>query len=229
MPRNNGPYVVSPDEWRRDGVRVRNHLEQAASTDVWNLRKAVAEMRANEWPHWRQSEWPGFYFEYREFAMGKGEFVRGPRFGNVEFDLQSKLVWDLKVHVDGKNRVPLNDQEAVRDCISQTGFIGWMILTGSATYASDEDRQWHTDFKGGLTSYAKSNRALGKNKRRIKGTFAPESIVAFGLAGLSNLERAMEEGWIVDFKQGKNADGLPRRPKFMVKLSEIPTWALLKT
>lgn len=229
MPRNNGPYVVSPDEWRRDGVNVRNHLEQAASTDVWNLRKAVAEMRANEWPHWRQSEWPGFYFEYREFAMGKGEFVRGPRFGNVVFDLQSKLVWDLKVHVDGKNRVPLNDQEAVRDCINQTGFIGWMILTGSATYASDEDRQWHTDFKGGLTPYAQSNRTLGKNKRRIKGTFAPESIVAFGLAGLSNLERAMEEGWIVDFKQGKNADGLPRRPKFMVKLSEIPTWALLKT
>lgn len=229
MLRNNGPYVVSAEDWRRDGINVRNHLEQAASTDVWTLKKAVAEMRANEWPHWRQSEWPGFYFEYREFATGNEEFVRGPRFGNVAFDLQSKLVWDLKVHVDGKNRVPLNDQEAVRDCISQTGFIGWMILTGSATYASDEDRQWHTDFKGGLTPYAQSNRALGKNKRRIKGTFGPKSIVAFGLAGLSNLERAMEERWIVDFKQGKNADGLPRRPKFMVKLSEIPTWALLRT
>jgi hypothetical protein len=186
-------------------------------------------MKTNDWPHWRQSEWPGFYFEYRESALADKEFQRGPRYGNVTFDLQSKLVWDLKVHVGEGGMVPLNDQEAVRDCISENGFLGWMILTGTATYASDKDREWHTNFKGGLSAYSISNRAAGKPSRRIKGTFTPGTIVGFGLSGLDALERALSEGWLIGFQEGMtNSNGRPRRAKFMANLNAIPDWALLR-
>ena len=221
-------YAVTREVWQRDGATVRKHLEEAATAEVWHLKKAVAEMKANAWPHWRQSEWPGFYFEYREAALGKKEFVRGPKYGNVTFDLKSELVWDLKVHVGDSGMVPLNDQEAVRDCINEHGFLGWMILTGSATYASDTDREWHTKFKGGLTAYSISNRAAGRPKRRIKGSFDPGSVIGFGLAGVGALEKALSEGWLVGFQEGmRNSDGNLRRAKFMVDLSAIPDWALL--
>lgn len=221
-------YKVSSAEWQRDGAHVRKHLE-AAIGEKWHLKKAVVEMKANGWPHWRQSEWPGFYFEYREAALGKKEFARGPRYGNVTFDLKSALVWDLKVHVGDGGMVPLNDQEAVRDCIKENGFLGWMILTGAATYASDKDREWHTAFKGGLSSYSISNRAAGKPKRRIKGTFTPEQIVAFGIAGLDALKKAIAEGWLSGFQEGMiNSNGKPRRAKYMVNLDAIPQWALLR-
>lgn len=220
-------YRVSPEAWRKDGAQVRNHLA-SATCPVWHLKSAVQEMKSNDWPHWRQSEWPGFYFEYREAALGDPEFQRGPRYGNVTFDLQSKLVWDLKVHVGDGGMVPLNDQEAVQDCINETGFLGWMILIGTATYASDDDREWHTNFKGGLSAYSKSNRAAGKPRRRIKGTFTPERIVGFGISGIDALEKALKEGWLTGFQKGmKNADGRPRRAKYMANLDAIPDWALL--
>jgi hypothetical protein len=221
-------YKVASEIWRRDGARVRKHLTTAAD-GVWHLKSAVREMKTNDWPHWRQSEWPGFYFEYRESALADKEFQRGPRYGNVTFDLQSKLVWDLKVHVGEGGMVPLNDQEAVRDCISENGFLGWMILTGTATYASDKDREWHTNFKGGLSAYSISNRAAGKPSRRIKGTFTPGTIVGFGLSGLDALERALSEGWLIGFQEGMtNSNGRPRRAKFMANLNAIPDWALLR-
>lgn len=207
---------------------VRAHLEAVAS-GVWKLKHAVSEMKESGWPHWRQSEWPGFYFEYRESALGQNEFVRGPRYGNVVFDLQSELIWDLKVHVGDGGRVPLNDQEAVRECLKENGFLGWMILTGAATYASDRERDWHTNFKGGLTAYSISNRAAGKPKRRIKGTFTPNKVIAFGVAGLDALDRALAEGWLVGFQEGMaNSNGKPRRAKYMANLNAIPDWALLR-
>jgi hypothetical protein len=221
-------YLVTPEVWQRDGAKVREHLEEAAATDVWHLRKAVAEMKANGWPHWRQSEWPGFYFEYREAALRNEEFTRGPRYGNVTFDLKSELVWDLKVHVGNRSMVPLNDQEAVRDCIREHGFLGWMILTGSAKYATDEDREWHTRFKGGPSAYSIANRSAGRPSRRIKGSFNPEDVIGFGIAGLGALNQALAEGWLAGFQEGmRNSDGNLRRAKFMVDLSAIPDWALL--
>ena len=38
-------YKVTPEEWQRDGLRVRKHLEEAAG-EKWHLKKAVAEMKA---------------------------------------------------------------------------------------------------------------------------------------------------------------------------------------
>jgi hypothetical protein len=219
---------ITYEEWHRDGALVREHLEAAAG-DVWHMKHAISEMKANNWPHWRQSEWPGFYFEYRESALGKSEFQRGPRFGNVTFDLKSKLVWDLKVHVGDGGMVLLNDQEAVRNCITEQGFLGWMVLTGSATYASDADREWHTAFKGGLTEYSKKNRAAGKRRRRIKSTFVPGEIVAFGFAGLKALDTALAEGWLTGFQEDMpNSNGKPRRAKYKANLDAIPDWALLR-
>jgi hypothetical protein len=224
----NVDYKVTPEEWQRDGARVRSHLQEA-SGDKWLLKQAVAEMKANDWPHWRQSEWPGFYFEYREAALGRKEFKRGPRYGNVTFDLQSDLVWDLKVHVGDSGMVPLNDQEAVRACIKAHGFLGWMILTGDASYASDAEREWHTRFKGGLSAYSLSNRAAGKPKRRIKGSFIPKKLIGFGIAGLGALDRALSEGWLVGFQEGmRNSNGTARRAKYMADLSAVPDWALVK-
>lgn len=140
-----------------------------------------------------------------------------------------KLVWDLKVHVGEGGMVPLNDQEAVRDCLNENGFLGWMILTGTATYASDKDREWHTHFKGGLSTYSISNRAAGKPSRRIKGTFTPGRIVGFGLAGIDALEKALSEGWLTSFQHGMtNSNGKPRRAKYMANLNAIPDWALLR-
>jgi hypothetical protein len=65
----------------------------------WDGKQAIEDMRNAGFPHWRQMEWIGFYFQFL-CAKHLAPIMRipGPRYGNVEFDGLYKIPWDFKAH-----------------------------------------------------------------------------------------------------------------------------------
>jgi hypothetical protein len=191
-------------------------------------RSAVEEMKAEGSRNWRQMEWIGFWFEHfsEKYLNTSTGFSRGPIFGKVEFDAQSDFVWDLKAHPhEAGNKVLLNDQEAVRNCIQAHGGLGYVILQGSANYESElgEFRLWHDQLKGKRTAYQLRNAALGKGHRLRKKSFRPTNLRILWIDSISTLESGLHAGWLEPFQEGmKNANGKPRRAKFMLNLAKLP-------
>ena len=87
-------------------------------------------MRDNAYPHWRQMEWIGFYFQFlcdqRLTALGE---IPGPKYGRSEFDGFFEIPWDFKAHPiknpkgQENKSVIVNDRVAVEAAIKQFGLI----------------------------------------------------------------------------------------------------------
>lgn len=198
-----------------------------------DAKHAITLMKDGASPNWRQMEWIGFYPEFW-FASNLAielDVETGPRFGNVTFDLARQHVWDLKAHSTGSNSwAPLNDVEAVTDCIRTHGGVGFFVLSGPCTY--DEDgtfKTWHDQLKGGASEYSNRVAARGGRSRRRKIAFQPDHLIAFRFSSIADLTRARNEGWIKGFQAGmQNSNGRARRAKIMVDLDKIADWAIIE-
>lgn len=127
---------------------------------VWNGRKAILEMRDSGYPHWKQMEWIGFYFQFLcDTKLSPLVKIPGPKYGRAEFDGFSEIPWDFKAHPDknangqDNKSVIVNDSLAIAGAIKQFGGAGLILAIGDAEY-NDEDRSfqaWHQKLKGGLS------------------------------------------------------------------------------
>lgn len=87
----------------------------------WEGRQAILEMKNAGYPHWKQMEWIGFYFQFLcDTKLSSIMEIPGPKFGRVEFDGFSGIPWDFKAHPtknakgqEGKS-VIINDRLARR-------------------------------------------------------------------------------------------------------------------
>lgn len=102
-----------------------------AVPDHWDGRQAVIEMRDAEFSQWRQTEWPGFYFEFKGIPAMVDAFGGGPRqVGAVRFDYALEHLWDLKCHANSaRSLAPLNDQASMLAAIAE-GALGLIVLSG---------------------------------------------------------------------------------------------------
>ncbi len=183
---------------------------------------------------WKQMEWPGFYFEYfmktasiRETADIKpGPLIRGST-KDVQFDIQGKFVWDLKVHSnDAVGDVILNDAKAIDACFDQRGGVGFIILCGDADWdESGSFANWHRQQKrksqGGKDStYVRSGK--DRSSRMRKQAFTPTHIkVIFFHATRPSEEARKATGLLKVFNQGKNPGERSRNPKYMLRCRQV--------
>lgn len=203
--------------------------------DEIDAQEAILSMRDGGSADWKQMEWIGFYpeFWFVQNLQSKVEAAHGPKFGNMSFDIERQFVWDLKAHSSNATKTsdwaPLNDVEAITDCIPKHDGVGFLVISGPCTYDSDGVfKDWHENLKGGPSEYSKKNAQRGAASRRRKTKFAPDHFVAFRFETISDIDRAQSEGWIKGFQNGmRNSNGKPRRQKLMVKLSGIGEWALV--
>jgi hypothetical protein len=222
------PIVNAPGEEGQLLLRsIAKHLPA-----VIDAKDAIKSMEKGGSKHWKQMEWIGFYpeFWFDENLAAKLETTHGPRIGNMSFDLQRQHVWDLKAHsVGSSNWAPLNDIEAVSDCIDAFGGVGFLVLSGPCTYDEDGSfKKWHETLKGGPSDYSKRIATRGASSRRRKTSFTPNHLIAFRFSSLDEINRAKKEGWLKGFQEGmQNADGKARRAKIMVDLDNIGKWALI--
>lgn len=201
--------------------------------DVINARDAILSMKEGGSRNWRQMEWIGFYPEYWFESNLADELgaQTGPKFGNTTFDIQRNHVWDLKAHATGNSSwAPLNDIQAVEECITRHGGVGFLVLSGPCTYDEDGSfKVWHENLNGGRSEYSISIEKRGAKSRRRKTSFQPDHLIAFRFDSFEELSKARMEGWLKGFQEGmRNSNDSARRAKIMVNVDDIAAWALIE-
>ncbi|HRQ71788.1 MAG TPA: hypothetical protein PLU35_02040 [Phycisphaerales bacterium] len=184
----------------------------------WEGRKCVLELKEADY-NWRQMEWWAFYFEHICHRALEGIFeIPGERIGTVRFDMKGAVNWDLKAKAikSDKHDCILNDKSATDLSIEAHGTHGVIIALCDVEY-NDEDRtfqKWHSELKGGLSNYEKKRR-LRTSVSRYRKTRAVLTEILF-----LRLDKRCIEG-LGEMRQGRNSNGMPRPPKYMLDLEEI--------
>ena len=187
-----------------------------AIRDDWDGRETVAKMREAEFSHWRQTEWAGWYFELVGIPALIDAFGGGrARYNNTDFDYQLRSVWDLKVHdlQGGRSRTAiLNDHAAVIECLRSGQGLGFIVLSGEASYEGHEDfMAWRKEFCGdGKPKRPSVERSYS---RRLKSSFSPSHLQAFRLTSVEHLDSAVAAGQVRVAAQGRQQSGQARNPK----------------
>ena len=197
--------------------------------NVWDGRASIIEMKESGYPHWRQMEWMGFYFQFlceREF-IGILD-IPGKRYGNTEFDAFGQISWDFKSHAANtqNHTVIANDTEAIENTLRDYGHYGLVLTIGEVEY-NDEKRTfkaWHDRLKGSMSDYEKKRINRGAMSRRRKTEFILSEIhfICLNEEALSECSGTFQNNF-------RNADGSPRRPKVKIHVDRIPDASLVAT
>jgi hypothetical protein len=194
---------------------IRKVLDQATPRFM-DGRSSVLEMQDADSDNWRQTEWQGWYFEFKALPALINQLGGGPKvIENTKFDYALYRPWDLKVHssvgLNNKlnNGCQLNDQESMRQALKVNG-LGLIILSGIPKYDDDSFSEWHKALRG----------KLGPVRRRLKNGFASEMIEFFHFSDSDDLDRAVANKVLKEFKQGRQPTGEPRAPKYLLDINK---------
>ena len=121
----------------RDQVQLIYDKLKRFLPEVWEGKESIQYMKDNGCHHWKQMEWPGFYFQFMcETILGDEDFmdIPGPRYGNVEFDGFRFIPWDFKAHsidpVRGDvGKIPTNGYQETMQAIREYGEVCFIIAS----------------------------------------------------------------------------------------------------
>jgi hypothetical protein len=186
----------------------------------WDGREAVSEMKRASFPHWKQMEWPGFYFQYLCEGCLRGIMeMPGPKYGRAAFDAYLEIPWDFKAHAENtsSHQIIVNDTEAVTSAQKQYGHVGVILAVGPVEYNDDERsfQKWWQELKGGLSEYERKRIERGAWSRLRKVSFSLEEI-DFLVLDAAALARSGSFQ-----KNFRNADGSLRRSKVLIDLEKL--------
>jgi len=186
----------------------------------WEGRNSILQMKKANFPHWKQMEWIGWYFQFLcESLLEDIIEIPGPTFGNVKFDGFFEIPWDFKTHVinTSSHQIIVNDSIATANGIAKFGAVGLILAMGKAEY-NDEKRtfqKWHELLKGGKTKYEWERIKRGAWSRLRKTQFNLEQISFIKID-----DKVLEKcgSFQRDFR---NSNGLPRREKVLLDLEKL--------
>jgi hypothetical protein len=186
----------------------------------WDGRQAIQEMKEAGFPHWRQMEWIGFYFQFLcAKYLTPTMRIPGPRYGNVEFDGLYKIPWDFKAHAmnTSSHQIIVNDSQAISRAIAEFGCVGLILAMGKVEY-NDEERtfqKWHSSLKGGISEYEKERIKRGAWSRLRKVSLDLKQISFIQITDATLIKSGSFQS---DFR---NSNGKPRRAKVLLDLEKL--------
>lgn len=202
-----------------DDIQIAKNLFVNLPT-AWDGKTSILEMKDANF-NWRQMEWWAFYFELLCQRQLKDDFIiPGDHYGSTatsHFDLKRGINWDLKakaIKSDDHFSI-LNDMAAMDASIQAYGAHGLMIGLCDVEY-NDNNRtfqRWHEDLKGGKSKYQQA-REQRTSLSRYRKTRAELQEVLFLIITPENRSH------LAIHHQGRNSNGKPRRPKYMLNYSE---------
>jgi len=199
-------------------VAMANILKKISR--IWDGKRAILEMKNENFPHWKQMEWIGFYFQFLcEKYLSEISKIPGPKYGNVTFDGFNAIPWDFKTHAANANRyqIIVNDSEATASAIKDYGQVGLILAIGKVEY-NDKNRnfqKWHEQLKGGKSKY--------ELKRIQRGAWSRLRKTSFDLQRISFIKITDDTlvkcgSFQTDFR---NSNDRPRRSKVLIDLKKI--------
>ncbi len=185
---------------------------------VWDGKSSILELKEANY-NWKQMEWFGFYFELLVNKSLKDHFqFPGDKVGNVKFDMKRSINWDLKSHAIKSNShlLILNDSESMQKSVELNKYHGILIALCDVEY-NDNDRsfqKWHTELKGGLSSY-ELKRIERTSFSRYRKTRAELVELIFLIINQQNISK------LGLFSQGRNSNSKPRPSKYLLQLEDL--------
>lgn len=179
---------------------------------------AIEEMRLADFAHWAQSEWPGFYFEFKGIGPCIGRLGGGPRPtpGKTVFDFAASRTWDFKAHAGDEDVVLLNDKAAI-DWALESGGVGFVVLGGRAEH-EEAFKDAHTRYKVENGRAPRARTRPRAYERRLKSRFTPTTLDVFWFDGPEDWERAARQDAVVGWKQPQQPGGQARNDKYSLRL-----------
>jgi hypothetical protein len=200
-------------------IRIGDALQRGVPK-VWDGHGSILEMKTAGFAHWKQMEWPGFFFQFLcEIHLAGFMKIPGPRFGRTGFDGLYNLPWDFKAHAmnTSSHKIIVNDSEAIKYAIGEYGEVGLVLALGKVAY-NDEMRtfqKWHEVLKGGKSRYEMERIARGAWSRLRKVSFTLEQISFIRLTDATLVKCGSFQS---DFR---NSNGKPRRAKVLIDLEKL--------
>lgn len=200
---------------------------------------AILEMYHNKWRNWRQTEWPGWFLEFKfnEFCKYKNcenimNYVGSSNKsdGELDFDVwfeRDNFFGDLKSSDIVTNESPGNDQENFIECISLYNKF-WYIIYEHETVKDSVDEQYiATRFR---SNFIKSVGAWPKHKPFDELSYHTrmKRSVRYIKMTIIELNSANYKSALSDFNQGHQPDGSPRNPKFKINKHNIENFIIFK-
>ncbi|MEM5793418.1 MAG: hypothetical protein QXY45_03645 [Candidatus Aenigmatarchaeota archaeon] len=186
----------------------------------WDGRKSIIEMKNFNFPHWKQMEWIGWYFQFLCGKLLKNSMkIPGPKYGNTSFDGFREIPWDFKAHAinTSSHQVIVNDSKATSNAIIDYGCVGLILALGEVKY-NDEKRtfqKWHEKLKGGKSDY--------EMERIKRGAWSRLRKVEFKLRQISFIK--IDDSVLIkcgSFQRDfRNSNGKPRREKVLLDLEKL--------
>lgn len=194
---------------------------------------AVKEMHVANWPDTFQTEWAGFYLEFRidEFLRRSRntdwvEFQKAKGHGRLDYDLLLKeagqLVFygDLKASDNARHEAPGNDAETIKQCVKDFGRF-WYVIYGHDTWKASANAHHAT------IEWNEWKQSVGYFSRRGK-PYDPLSYysrfkeaVRFAKMSILEVNEANLHVVLGDFNQGHQPDGASRAVKVMINKRNV--------
>lgn len=183
----------------------------------------IKEMHQNDWRQWRQTEWAGWFLEYKfNKFVNENNVANLMRYvgnalkhdGDLDFDIrfdEEDFYGDLKASDIDKKETPGNDKDNLVECILRFGKF-WYVVYEHETVKDSEAGYEATKARNRYIrsvdpAYDKDDMSYsGRMKNRVK--FVRMSIIELNRV---NFREALK-----DFNQGRQPDGKARKPKFNI-------------
>lgn len=208
----------------REAALLLDHLArelrapEAIAAHAWPGRASIERMLAAGYRHARHTEWAGWFFEFLALDSLIEEFGGGPHVVEpVTFDYKANHIWDLKTHSRSREEVLLlNDQRAINTAVAEQGGLGFIVLHGDPSFEGEpEFWRWHKQMRAGRP-LSDADLIRAPSSRRLKTSFRPLALEAYWL----DADALRDTSVLRPFRQGKQADGSPRQPKYKLHLKQ---------
>lgn len=190
---------------------------------------AIKEMYQNKWPKWRETEWPGWYLEFKfasylEKSNSKAVVYQGnegKKRGNLDFDLLfplHKFYGDLKASDIKKKDSPGNDKESVFAAIDRCDRF-WYVIYEHETIKDKDCENQITKFR-----YEYLLRVDGTAKSPLSYAARMKNSVNFKKMMILELNRANCGELLSEFHQGHQPDGGARAEKVLINKRNVENY-----
>lgn len=190
---------------------------------------AIKEMHLAKWPKWKETEWPGWYLEFKFASYLNQERVSsvvylgnaGKKKGALDFDLLfpvQKFYGDLKASDISKKVSPGNDKESLFAAIDKCDRF-WYVIYEHETVKDKECGNLLTRFRYDyLLSIGDAAKSPLSYAARMKNRINFKSMM------ILELNRANCGDLLSAFHQGRQPDGGARAEKVLINKRNVENY-----
>ncbi len=200
---------------------------------------AVKEMYDNKWSQWGQSEWAGWFLEYRfnEFTKQNktsslmrytGLENKSKKQNRFDFDIwfdRDNFYGDLKSSDIIQKETPGNDISNFVECINLYDKF-WYVIYEHDTQKDNENNNYADVRK--YNAYLRKTDKKFKDKDDLSYAKKLKTKVKFVKMTILELNRINYSEALTVFNQGHQPDGSARNPKFMIKKKDMDKYSVFR-